>query len=153
MNASKVDELDYIHFLVAAQRVFTTTEAARIRAGELNAPAHACLHASAEANPAGYGSPVAGGGPLCPARPWRVGGGRYHAGQAPCSEDGLGEAPLVGQAQAGGPGHQPDLAVVDRRPSTPALRFSPVQPGGRRPLSGPAANGPCARFSAPVGCL
>ncbi|AEN73418.1 transposase IS4 family protein [Rhodothermus marinus SG0.5JP17-172] len=40
MNASKVDELDYIHFLVAAQRVFTTTEAARIRAGELNAPAH-----------------------------------------------------------------------------------------------------------------
>lgn len=40
MNAPKVDELDYIHFLVAAQRVFTTTEAARIRAGEPHAPAH-----------------------------------------------------------------------------------------------------------------
>ena len=40
MNAPKVDELDYIHFLVAAQRVFTTTEAARIREGEPEAPAH-----------------------------------------------------------------------------------------------------------------
>lgn len=40
MNAPKVDELDYIHFLVAAQRAFTTTEAARVRAGEPNAPAH-----------------------------------------------------------------------------------------------------------------
>ena len=40
MTALKVDELDYIHFLVAAQQAFTTTEAARIRAGEPNAPAH-----------------------------------------------------------------------------------------------------------------
>ncbi len=40
MNPPKVDELDYIHFLVATQRVFTTTEAARVRAGEPNAPAH-----------------------------------------------------------------------------------------------------------------
>ncbi len=40
MNAPKVDELDYIHFLVVAQQVFTTTEAARIREGEPNAPAH-----------------------------------------------------------------------------------------------------------------
>lgn len=40
MNGPKVDELDYIHFLVAAQQVFTTTEAARIREGEPNAPAH-----------------------------------------------------------------------------------------------------------------
>ena len=40
MNAPKVDELDYIQFLIAAQRVFTTTEAARIREGEPNAPAH-----------------------------------------------------------------------------------------------------------------
>ena len=40
MNAPKVDELDYIQFLVAAQRVFSTTEAERIRAGEPNAPAH-----------------------------------------------------------------------------------------------------------------
>ena len=40
MNPPKVDELDYIHFLVATQRVFTTTEAARVRAGGPNAPAH-----------------------------------------------------------------------------------------------------------------
>lgn len=38
MNGLKVDELDYIHFLVAAQQVFTTSEAARIREGEPNAP-------------------------------------------------------------------------------------------------------------------
>lgn len=40
MNAPKVNELDYIHFLIVAQRVFTTTEAARIRKGGPNAPAH-----------------------------------------------------------------------------------------------------------------
>jgi len=30
-DPTKVDELDYIRFLVAAQRVFSATEAARIR--------------------------------------------------------------------------------------------------------------------------
>ncbi len=40
MNAPKVNELNYIQFLIAAQRVFTTTEATRIREGEPNAPAH-----------------------------------------------------------------------------------------------------------------
>ena len=40
MNAPKVDELDYIHLSVAAQRVFTATEAARVQEGEPNAPAH-----------------------------------------------------------------------------------------------------------------
>jgi putative transposase len=29
MNPPKADELDYIHFLIAAQKVFTCTEAAR----------------------------------------------------------------------------------------------------------------------------
>ena len=29
MNAPKVDELDYIHFLIAAQHAFTATEAAK----------------------------------------------------------------------------------------------------------------------------
>lgn len=40
MNAAKVDELDYIHFLVAAQKVFSTTEAAKVRSEEKDAPAH-----------------------------------------------------------------------------------------------------------------
>ena len=40
MKIPKGDELDYIHFLVAAQQVFTATEAARIRKGEPNAPAY-----------------------------------------------------------------------------------------------------------------
>ncbi len=40
MNAAKVDELDYIHFLVAAQKVFSTVEAAKTRTGEKAAPAH-----------------------------------------------------------------------------------------------------------------
>jgi hypothetical protein len=40
MNAAKVDELDYIHFLVAAQKVFSTVEAAKMRTGEKAAPAH-----------------------------------------------------------------------------------------------------------------
>jgi hypothetical protein len=40
MNPPKVDELDYIHFLVAAQQVFSTVEAAKVRSGEEAAPAH-----------------------------------------------------------------------------------------------------------------
>jgi hypothetical protein len=40
MNPPKVDELDYIQFLVAAQQVFSTVEAAKIRSGEETAPAH-----------------------------------------------------------------------------------------------------------------
>ena len=40
MNTLKVHELDNTHFLVAAQQVFTTTEAAGIREGESKAPAH-----------------------------------------------------------------------------------------------------------------
>jgi len=40
MTPPKVDELGYIHFWVAAQRIFSATEAARMREGEPNAPAH-----------------------------------------------------------------------------------------------------------------
>lgn len=40
MNPAKVDELDYIHFLIAAQKVFSTTEVAKVRSGEEAAPAH-----------------------------------------------------------------------------------------------------------------
>jgi hypothetical protein len=39
MNPPKCDELDYIHFLIAAQKVFTCTEAARCQP-EGRAPAH-----------------------------------------------------------------------------------------------------------------
>jgi hypothetical protein len=35
MNAPKVDELDYINFLIAAQRVFSTVEAAKVSPDEL----------------------------------------------------------------------------------------------------------------------
>lgn len=42
MNPPKCDDLDYIHFLIAAQKVFTCTEAARCQpnAGSEAAPAH-----------------------------------------------------------------------------------------------------------------
>jgi hypothetical protein len=40
MNAPKVDELDYINFLIAAQRVFSTVEAARVSPDELRQPTH-----------------------------------------------------------------------------------------------------------------
>ena len=33
-------ELDYIHFLIAAQKVFSTTEAEKVRSGEEAVPAH-----------------------------------------------------------------------------------------------------------------
>ena len=42
MNPPTCDELDYIHVLVAAQRVVSTTEAARCHPGATtNGPAHA----------------------------------------------------------------------------------------------------------------
>jgi putative transposase len=40
MNVPKVDELDYINFLIAAQRVFSTVEAARVSPDEQRQPAH-----------------------------------------------------------------------------------------------------------------
>jgi putative transposase len=40
MNAPKVDELDYIQFLIAAQRVFTCTKAAACQPEQLDPPAH-----------------------------------------------------------------------------------------------------------------
>jgi putative transposase len=40
MNAPKVDELDYIQFLIAAQRVFTCTEAAACQPEQTDPPAH-----------------------------------------------------------------------------------------------------------------
>jgi DDE superfamily endonuclease len=40
MNPPKADELDYIHFLIAAQKVFTCTEAARCQPNHLDPPAH-----------------------------------------------------------------------------------------------------------------
>ncbi|GFP32340.1 putative transposase, partial [Candidatus Hakubella thermalkaliphila] len=39
MNPPKCDDLDYIHFLIASQKVFTCTEAARCQP-EGKAPAH-----------------------------------------------------------------------------------------------------------------
>jgi putative transposase len=40
MNAAKVDELDYINFLIAAQRVFSTVEAAKVSPEGMRQPAH-----------------------------------------------------------------------------------------------------------------
>lgn len=40
MNPQKVDEYDYIQFLLAAQRVFSTVEASKVVSGEVGAPAH-----------------------------------------------------------------------------------------------------------------
>lgn len=40
MNPPKCDDLDYIHFLIAAQKVFTCTEAARCQPQGQKAPAH-----------------------------------------------------------------------------------------------------------------
>ena len=40
MNPPKCHELDYIHFLIAAQRVFSSVEAARTHPAEERAPAH-----------------------------------------------------------------------------------------------------------------
>jgi hypothetical protein len=40
MNPPKCDDLDYIHFLIAAQKVFTCTEAARCAPEGERAPAH-----------------------------------------------------------------------------------------------------------------
>ena len=40
MNPPKADELDCIHFLTAAQKIFTCTEAARCQPNHLDPPAH-----------------------------------------------------------------------------------------------------------------
>jgi len=40
MNPPKCDELDYINFLVAAQKVFSSVEAAKTHPAEDSGPAH-----------------------------------------------------------------------------------------------------------------
>lgn len=40
MNPPRCDDLDYIHFLIAAQKVFTCTEASRCQPEREDAPAH-----------------------------------------------------------------------------------------------------------------
>ena len=40
MNPRKVDEYDYIQFLLAAQHVFSAVEASRVVSDEDHAPAH-----------------------------------------------------------------------------------------------------------------
>ena len=40
MNPAKCDEHDYIHFIIAAQRAFSCTEAARCQPDEADAPSH-----------------------------------------------------------------------------------------------------------------
>lgn len=40
MNPAKCDEVDYIHFVIAAQRVFSCTEAARCQPKDSKAPSH-----------------------------------------------------------------------------------------------------------------
>ena len=40
MNPPRCDDLDYIHFLIAAQKVFTCTEAARCAPEGERTPAH-----------------------------------------------------------------------------------------------------------------
>jgi hypothetical protein len=40
MNPAKVNETDYIDFLIGTQRVYSCTEAARVQPDQENAPAH-----------------------------------------------------------------------------------------------------------------
>lgn len=40
MSPPQCDDLDYVHFLIAAQRVFTCTETARCQPESPNPPAH-----------------------------------------------------------------------------------------------------------------
>ena len=40
MNPPKCDELDYINFLIAAQKVFSSVEASKTHPAEEKAPAH-----------------------------------------------------------------------------------------------------------------
>ncbi len=40
MNSPKVDEYDYINFLIALQSNYSTVEMERVMAGAKNAPAH-----------------------------------------------------------------------------------------------------------------
>lgn len=43
MNPAKCTDMDYLQFLIAAQRVFTCTEAARCQPKGQDAPAHDSL--------------------------------------------------------------------------------------------------------------
>ena len=77
MNPPKCDDLDYIHFLTAAQKVFTRTEAARCAPEGAHPPAHDAFTRLLQRQPPdtealwreaqAFGAAGAGGSALCPA--------------------------------------------------------------------------------------
>mgnify|MGYP007135842249 CR=1 FL=1 len=65
MNPPKRDVLDYIHFPIAAQRIFTCTEAARCQPERGPGPGPRCLSPPAAKTAARHGGVVAGSKGIC----------------------------------------------------------------------------------------
>src|SRR5215211_2523882 len=107
MNPPKADELDYVHFLIAAQKVFTCTEAARSAPEKLDPPAHDAFTRLLRREPPQHRGLVGRGENAGRARTRAFGSGRHHSGQALLQEEGASPPPLVWQASPGGQRDQP----------------------------------------------
>lgn len=91
MNPPKADELDYIHFLIAAQKIFTCTETTRRQPNHLDPPARDALTRLPEQRTSRHGGLVGGDENVGRTRARIVGGGRHHFGQALLQESTNGE--------------------------------------------------------------
>jgi hypothetical protein len=110
MKPPKCDELDYINFLNAAQCVFSTVETAETSPDE-RAPAHDAYTRLLQRLPPDSAALWAEVEPLVQRQQGVL---VIYTGQAVCVENGLGDAPLVGQTQTGGARDQSDFVGVDR---------------------------------------
>ena len=139
----KCRDTDYIDFLIATPRAFCCTEAAAVQPESPDPPAHDAftrlLH-RLEPDPATLWDEAR---PMVHTQGRPAGPRRLDPGQALRQEDRAGRPPLVGQAQAGRLGHQPDHPGLDRRRPgrplrLPALRQGQGRPDQERPLPGDA---------------
>jgi hypothetical protein len=139
MNPPRCDDLDYIHFLIAAQRAFTCTEAARCQPGKPDAPAHDAFTRLLRRSPPDMEALWKEAGAVV-----KLEGGvlvlddttRHDSGQALRPEDGAGHLPLEREAWPRRQGHKPHHAPLDRRRGPHPMRL----PVYDRPMGGSTKN-------------
>ena len=97
MNPAKCDAVDYIQFLVAAQKRFTCSEAARCQPESPQAPAHDAFTRLLRRQPPGTEALWQETRGLVRREEGVAGAGRHHPGQALRQADGTG-VPAIGAA-------------------------------------------------------
>ena len=107
MNPARSVPLDCLNFLVAAQKSFTCSRAARCQLEAPGAPAHDAFTRLLWRQPPDTEALWQETGGWCNWKGACASAGRYHPGQAPCPQDGTDNPSLERQTPPCGVRHQP----------------------------------------------